>query len=106
MSRIFPAGLKLIAEQTITTSSTAKYPLNSTVQSGLQYVIFSVETNSVRLSFGANSTVPSQATGILLVKDIVYQYPVSAPDTFKFCSYNSTAGVVQLAGFKYAGGAA
>ena len=104
MARFIPAGLNLIAEQTITCSSTAKYPLNSTVQSGLQYVIFSVETNSVRLSFDANATVPSRATGILLVKDTVYQFPVSAPDALKFCSFNTTAGVIRLAGFKYAGG--
>jgi hypothetical protein len=102
--RFFPAGMKLTGEQKITCSSTAKYALNSTVQTGLQHIILSVATNSVRMSFGANSTVPARSTGILLVKDIIYEFHVPDPAKLKFSSFNTTAGIVYLAGFGYAGG--
>lgn len=101
--RVFPAGLVAIGEQVITCSSTAQYPVNSTCRAGAQLVRFSVETNSVRCSWAANSTVPSRTTGVLLVKDQVYEFPFDGSENFKFSSYNSTAGVVNLTTFKYAG---
>lgn len=102
--RTFPAGLIPIGEQKITCTSTAKYPINSTVRAGAQVVILSVETNDVRVSFSANSTVPSRATGILLQSDTVHQFAINGDTKFKFSSVNTTAGVVNLATFRYAGG--
>lgn len=100
--RTFPAALSLLGEQRISCSSTAKYPLNTTCRTA-QVLYFSVETASVRASFSSNSTVPSRTTGVLFAAGGPYTVTLKAPTTFKFSSSNTTAGVVNLAAFRYAG---
>lgn len=105
MARIPPA-YRLVAEQRIVCNGTAKYSLNSTIRTGAALLIFTVETSDVRLSFGANSTVPSKTTGLLMVKNYAYTLAHSKSSPLKFSAANSTAGVVNIAGMRYAGSVA
>ena len=100
--RTFPAALVYLGEQKITCTSTAKRALNSTVGAA-NLIRFSVETNSVRAAYYSNSTVPSRATGVLYVAGGPYEIELNTGYNLKFNSLNTTAGVINIVGFKYAG---
>lgn len=93
-----PAGLIPIASQKITLSNSTAAGLNSTARAGAQYVLFSVNTNNVRVRF--DGTDPTLNTGVIFFSGDTYDLSFNGTSSLKFQRTTGTA-VVDAHTFKF-----
>jgi hypothetical protein len=102
MGRRIPPGLVFVGHQQMTLDDSTAVSLTSTIRASVpSALLFSVETNNVRL--GWNSTTPTLNTGVVFVKDNEYFLEnYSLDENMKFQRTTGTA-VIQALAFKRAG---
>lgn len=103
MARTFAlAGLVPVGFQTMSLSNSTAVALNSTIQASASVLIFSVETNDVRLR--DDGTDPTLSTGVLLEADLgPYQVQgYNGSEDWKLQRSTGTA-TVNIMGYKQIG---
>lgn len=71
-NRTAPAGLVPTNFETITLSNSTAVGFNSTTRTYAKHIVFSVETNNVRMR--ADGTDPTASTGVLYQSTAVYTF--------------------------------
>ena len=93
-------GLIPVGFETLTLSNSTAQGLNSTSRASASVVVFSVETNSVRMR--ADGTAPTKTTGVLFAAGGPYCLDWDGSAAFKFQRSTGTAKV-SVQTFRYPG---
>jgi len=99
MGRTIKRALEPVGFQEMSLENSTAIAVNSTI-AGSQFIIFSVETNDVRMR---ETTVPALTTGVLFKKDLApYEWDGFTGNSMTFQRATGTAKV-SIQGYKYAG---
>lgn len=93
-------GLKPVSFETLTLSNSTAVGLNSTARASASVIVFSVETQNVRMR--ADGTAPTKTTGVLFATDQTYVLDIDGSTDLKFQRTTGTAKV-SIQTFRYPG---
>ena len=84
-------GLIPVSFTTLTLANSTALGLNATTLASASVIVFSVETNTVRMR--ADGTAPTRTTGVLFQTDQVYSLDIDGSTNLKFQRTTGTAKV-------------